>query len=280
MVFSVLQFILLICNCQSKNDKNEMVNLDSCTLYTKVKGTGIPTVIIENGLCCGTDLYEGLFDSVSKITQVLSYDHPGIGKSPKNKNPRTLKNYNAELKSLLEYKKIPPPYILVGHSMGGFIIRYFAFQYPDETVGLVFIDAPHEDWFTYIRSQHTPEELEFFNTFFNPGRMKNGGGCYGELSHYIIMCDSIRGKKIPSQIPVRMYTGTLLGEWAKKFGYNEADMAEWAKMQHYILEGVEDARQYADNDATHMYHLEKPDTVLNGIRDIIEKYRNRKCNHK
>jgi pimeloyl-ACP methyl ester carboxylesterase len=157
--------------------------------------------------------------------------------------------------------------------MGGFQIRYFAHLYPDEVAGLVFIDAPHEDWFSYIRSRHTSEELTYFNNFFDPSKRNLKGGDSAELSFYTAMCDSIKGKNIPSQIPVRMYTGTAVSDWAQQFGYDEKDMHVWAAMQKSILDGVVDAQQCADNDAAHYFHMDKPLVVLDGIRYLIKKSR-------
>jgi pimeloyl-ACP methyl ester carboxylesterase len=61
--------------------------------------------------------------------------------------PRTAGRIASELHALLQAAAISPPYLLVGHSFGGFVIRIFASRYPAETAGLVLIDPAHpEHW--------------------------------------------------------------------------------------------------------------------------------------
>ncbi len=275
LFFTVMISVLFFTCHHSRTspDGGEYIKFKGYKLYVKDCGTGNPAVIIENGLTCNTMLYDSLFREISKYTRVLSYDHIGIGRSTYNGKPRTIDNFTCELKALLEVKHIAPPYILVGHSMGGFLIRYFAHLYPDQVAGLVFIDAPHEDWFAYIRSHHTPEELQFFNNFFDPEKRKMKKPAKAELSCYSSLCDSIRGKMIPEQIPVRMYTGKKHGKWATTFGYTPDDLNVWAQMQGSILDGVNDARQYIDSSASHMFHKDKQELVSSGIQELILKHR-------
>jgi pimeloyl-ACP methyl ester carboxylesterase len=273
IVLTVLPVVLLSCRFRSLLDEGRMVKFDGYKLYVKDRGTGVPTVIIENGLSFNTELYDTLYHEISKQTRVLSYDHAGIGRSTYNGKLRTVDNFTHELTALLKYKKISPPYILVGHSMGGFLIRYFAHLHPDEVAGLVFIEAPHEDWFAYIRSRHTPEELQYFNDFFDPSKRKMTKGGLAELSYYSNICDSIRGKKISLHIPVKMYTGTKESKWAKTFGYDREDLIVWAKMQGGILDGLDDAQQYVDSNSSHIFHRDNLPLVMSGIQDLIQKCR-------
>jgi pimeloyl-ACP methyl ester carboxylesterase len=58
-----------------------------------------------------------------------------------------------ELHTLLENGEIPPPYVLVGHSFGGWNARLFANRYPEEVVAIVLVDAAHEEQFSRLPSQ-------------------------------------------------------------------------------------------------------------------------------
>jgi hypothetical protein len=253
-----------------------MIPFGDYELYVKDFGVGEPTVIIEQGLNCKTYAYHDLAERLSKITRVISYDHAGIGQSTPNSNPRTLPYYVKELKALIEYKHLKPPYILVGHSLGGHIIRYYAYLYPDEVAGLVLVDHPHEDWFQYIRTHLPKKNLEKFNNFWNPQTSDYNGVGLMELSEYESNCDSIRGKKIPSNIPVRMYTGTKWGGWAKYFGYRKEDMKVWAELQSSLLIGVKDAKQVISSRADHLFYISNPRKVVSGVKDLIELYRKNK----
>jgi pimeloyl-ACP methyl ester carboxylesterase len=71
---------------------------------------------------------------------VASYDRGGLGWSERCRRPRTLEQITRELESLLRAAEIGPPYVLVGHSFGGLVIRAFAHERPDQVAGLVFVD--------------------------------------------------------------------------------------------------------------------------------------------
>jgi formylglycine-generating enzyme required for sulfatase activity/alpha-beta hydrolase superfamily lysophospholipase len=83
--------------------------------------------------------------SLSRFAQVCSYDRAGFAWSDLGPTPRTMKQEADELHQLLRKAKIEPPYVLVGHSLGGLIARVYADQYPDEVAGAVLVDSTHED---------------------------------------------------------------------------------------------------------------------------------------
>ena len=77
----------------------------------------------------------------------MSYDRAGIGWSDPRQDDLTAPGAVADLRVALNAQRINGPYVLVGHSSGGFLIRAFANTYPDDTAGLVLVDASHEDLF-------------------------------------------------------------------------------------------------------------------------------------
>jgi pimeloyl-ACP methyl ester carboxylesterase len=84
---------------------------------------------------------------VARVTRVCSYDRAGFGWSEAGRPPRTARRISDELHVLLERARIPPPYILVGHSYGGVVMRVFAHDFRPEVAGVVFVDPAHpEDW--------------------------------------------------------------------------------------------------------------------------------------
>jgi pimeloyl-ACP methyl ester carboxylesterase len=104
-----------------------------------------PAVILESGLgvpALGWALVE---PGVSRLTRVCSYDRAGYGWSAPGPDPRTADEIVRELHSALGHAGIPPPYVLVGHSFGGMLVRVFAARYPGEVAGMVLVDASHEE---------------------------------------------------------------------------------------------------------------------------------------
>lgn len=108
-------------------------------------GTGSPTVILDTGLGVPAVGWNFVQPQVAKFTRVCSYDRAGYGWSTPGPMPRTSAEIVKELHALLAAAGEKPPYILVGHSFAGFNVRVFNGAYPGEVVGMVLVDASHED---------------------------------------------------------------------------------------------------------------------------------------
>jgi len=86
---------------------------------------------------------------VSRLTRACSYDRAGFGWSDAGPMPRTAGRVADELRALLNRGGVAPPFVLVGHSFGGLVMRVFAARYRSDVSGLVLVDPAHpEDWVT------------------------------------------------------------------------------------------------------------------------------------
>lgn len=110
------------------------------------EGVG-PTVVLESGIASTSLAWVGIQRLLRNEARVIAYDRAGLGWSDRPGNPRTLHNIVEELHTVLEHSGAPKPYVLMGHSFGGLIVRSFAVRYPDECAGLVLVDAVNtRDW--------------------------------------------------------------------------------------------------------------------------------------
>ena len=110
-------------------------------------GEGAPSVVLESALGGSSISWSLVQPRIARVTRVCSYDRAGFGWSDGGPMPRTARRIAAELNTLLETAEVPPPYLLVGHSFGGIVVRVFARDYRDKVAGLVFVDPAHpEDW--------------------------------------------------------------------------------------------------------------------------------------
>lgn len=118
------------------------------SLYLVEQGTaGGVAVIFESGIGATHLNWLPIQNSVSAFAQTASYDRAGLGWSGPATTPRTPSNVAMELHSLLKNAGIEAPYVLVGHSFGGFVMRRFASEYPDEVAGVVLVDPMRcEEW--------------------------------------------------------------------------------------------------------------------------------------
>ena len=123
-------------------------------MYLACRGTGSPTVVLVGGLKASAEDWSiaqksksAVFPEVSKFSRVCSYDRPGtpVGEKPSRSDPvpqpTTAKDAVADLHALLSAAGEARPYVLVGHSYGGLVVRLYARSYPKEISGLVLVDA-------------------------------------------------------------------------------------------------------------------------------------------
>jgi pimeloyl-ACP methyl ester carboxylesterase len=118
-----------------------------CKLYLLEKGSGGPTVLFEAGIAATNLNWFHIQEIVSRFTGTASYDRSGLGWSSPCRTARTPGNIAVELHELLQSAEIKPPYILVGHSFGGLVMRRYALLYPEDVQGIVLIDPMRcEEW--------------------------------------------------------------------------------------------------------------------------------------
>jgi pimeloyl-ACP methyl ester carboxylesterase len=132
----------------------QMVDVGGYNLHLYCQGTVVPTVVMDAG-AGSTGLYWSLVQSeIAKSVRTCVYDRAGYGWSEKSSQPRSIATIVNELHSLLSNANIPAPYVLVGHSIGGVIVRQYTQSYPQDVVGMVLVDSAQEKQF-----QRFPEEI-------------------------------------------------------------------------------------------------------------------------
>lgn len=100
----------------------------------------VPPVILEAGISASSVSWRLVQERLAPTTRVASYDRAGYGWSPAKPAPRTLDNLVAELHEWLSASGIPGPFVLVGHSFGGLILRHYAARHREQIAGLVLVD--------------------------------------------------------------------------------------------------------------------------------------------
>jgi pimeloyl-ACP methyl ester carboxylesterase len=114
-----------------------------------IAGSGSPTVVFDTGGEGSLELWGRVPSEVSQFARTISYDRAGNGLSDKSRTPRDARHIAIELHTALQNAKLAPPYILVGHSVGGPYVRVFAGMYPGEVAGLVLVDPSQEETFEW-----------------------------------------------------------------------------------------------------------------------------------
>jgi pimeloyl-ACP methyl ester carboxylesterase len=167
-----------------------LVDVGGHRLHVQVAGTakpGVPTVVFESGLGSALAAWYGIHLTIADSVRTIAYERAGIGASEPAGGARSFTDMVAELHTLLDKVGAPPPYVLVGHSLGGPLINLFAATFPREVAGLVYIDP----------ADFMQPEGNISALWEKVGGTKNG-------------LDSIR--KISAQLMTRAGAG-VLAEW-------------------------------------------------------------------
>jgi pimeloyl-ACP methyl ester carboxylesterase len=116
-------------------------------LYSVEKGCGAPAVVFESGFAATSLNWMGVQDAVAEVAQTVAYDRGGLGWSAGASSARTPGKIAEELRAMLRELEVEPPYLLVGHSFGGLVMRRYALDYPEEVAGVVLVDPMRtEEW--------------------------------------------------------------------------------------------------------------------------------------
>ena len=110
--------------------------------YT-VSGAGRPAIVLLNGAGVTLDGWRGLFPAIERMGTVFAFNRFGLKGSDAPRLPQTGAVVLASLRELLAYAGVSPPYVLVGHSLGGLYANLFARLYPQEVAAVLFVEATH-----------------------------------------------------------------------------------------------------------------------------------------
>jgi pimeloyl-ACP methyl ester carboxylesterase len=163
-----------------------------------------------------------------------------------------------ELRAELDRRNIRPPYVLVGHSLGGLYMQYFARNYPEEVTGLLLVDSTHWDQQLVIDAQANQQytgqrEVTLFMPWIMRRELKDSGQA-GEEVH-------------SSPPPADIRTIVLSSTVAPKRGTAESQARE-AQLQDEIAADFPGARHVFVTGAGHYIQRDRPDVVINAAREL------------
>jgi pimeloyl-ACP methyl ester carboxylesterase len=121
------------------------IDVGGRSLNIHCAGEGSPTVVFESGRTSPGYIWMQSQRSVSQFTRACWHDRAGLGWSDPGPDPSWGDAAAVDLHTLLANAGVPPPYVMVGASFGGYVIRLFHHAYPGEVAGMVFADTALED---------------------------------------------------------------------------------------------------------------------------------------
>ena len=287
------------------------VDIGGRSLNIFCSGEGGPAVVFESGL--GLSGYSWIFvqREVAKFTRACWYDRAGYAWSDPGPYPRDSVAVSHDLHRLLQAAGVPGPYVLVGHSLGGFHIRVYNRLYPTEVAGAVLVDTSYE-YETNAIPTHTVTDLPsvvfhfgvwaaeivyrvgLARLFSEPPNMQ--GIPKGFTPQDWIAAHAFQerrlaetAKEIYVQCKEEAMAAGGFGDWPlivltaalpSKVGTSPveerkylAEQSIWVEIQANLARLSTKGRQVVVHDARHTIHYDRPDVVIRAVREVVEEVR-------
>jgi pimeloyl-ACP methyl ester carboxylesterase len=271
----------------------------SLYMHIDCAGEGWPAVILDSGLGDSYISWRKVQPPIAKFVRVCSYDRAGIGFSDSSPRPRTSRTIAEELHMLLSNAGVSPPYILVGHSMGGYDVRVFTSLYRNEVAGVVLVDASHPDQ----ERRFPPEikdmqgtwlrEAEFLELTMPFGIPRLLGWCEEDPASRAAECSFANAREGVAEMKAMPQSATEAAA-AGSFGdlplvvlshdpdkpstELPADLAgptnqAWEKMQEELAHLSTRGAQTIVKDSAHYIQIDQPDVVVEAIHNVVNQTR-------
>lgn len=229
-------------------------------------GSGSPAVIMDSGLTFTRSTWDLVTPEVAKFTRVCVYDRAGLGDSdPAPTTPRTSQLAVNDLHVILSNAGVSPPYILVGHSIGGLNVRLFARENPDEVVGMVLVDSSHEDEYAEYAALMSPKDRE---TYLN-----HEGGNNFEKFDLLTSAQQVRSAGPLPDIPLIVLTHGHIDPDAASSPNAAKDEQIWRKLQEDLAQRVPHGVDIIAQNSGHFIQKDQPDLVINSIHKVFDEVR-------
>ena len=286
-----------------------LVDIGGRRLHIQTQGEGSPTVVISAAGAAAPLDWTNVLPAVAEFANVCVYDRAGSGWSDPDGGPRTSRHIGKELRRLLETAGIPGPYVLVGHSIGGIHMRTYTGMFPDDVVGLVFVDSSHEEQVERLPAAN-PISLEgqirilkivsaiapfggvrllgalglaaqILNfEFLQPELRENArailywsnlGDLASELGAIPETMEQVREAARPlGDMPLAVLTaGSADNPAFQREGVREV----WLELQDELAALSTNSKHVVAEKSTHYIHEDEPEIVIDAIRWVVEEVR-------
>jgi len=242
--------------------KGQRFDIGRRELYLDCRGQGEPTVVLEAGSGSDSSTWSAVLDSLAETTRTCAYDRAGRGRSDPIER-HTLSHAAAELRALLATAGEAPPFVVVGHSLGGAFARVFASENRDEVVGLVMVDTfdpdLQEDWIHPLLGPLRPEYEATLDAL--RATVETVDSLDWPASEEQLRASSVNGLPIEFLVAPR-YEPRLSEE------VNAGIEAAWEDAVQSLSPGLV-SRTIAWG-AGHIIQVDRPDLVIEAVRRMVD----------
>jgi pimeloyl-ACP methyl ester carboxylesterase len=233
------------------------LDLGGRKLHVVRSGHGSPAVILEAGAGCWSEIWRSVQESAGEFTATYSYDRAGHGQSEPN-DPWSLESWVADLEAWLLAGQVPPPYLLVGHSLGGHVVRAFAARHPADVTGVILVDARHEDLFPVLPPSFRVRLAELVP---------------GDAEQAVAADALIRSLPDLGDLPLTVITHGRADWIPDVFGLDQSDLDQaercWQRYQADLVTKSSRPKFSVATTSGHLIPVEQADLVTSEIRAML-----------
>lgn len=263
----IVLILLTLGSCESEPNYH-FTEIKGKQQHVLTWGKGEPVVVFLSG--GGSDLedFKLVQEKISKITKTVSYDKAGIGKSAITDMPRTLENVSEELKELLTKEGVNNvPMIFVGHSMGGYVARYYLHRYPENLTGLILIDPRSE----FLEEEHRKDQTEKENMIEDSTLAAQikliPKGFQMEVKAYPLHDSLLKTFTIETDIPITLLESNKVDE---DDIYQKRLIDIQKRLYRDFQKKVPQTKIVSTSKSGHFIQIEEPELVIKSIQEMIE----------
>ena len=268
--------------------RGELIDVGGHALYMQCEGQGPPVVVLDAGLGGASSDWRKVQPELAKSNRTCIYDRAGYGRSDSGPPPRSSGRIAAELRTLLLLADLPPPYLMVGHSFGGFNVRMFAGLFPDVTAGIVLIDSPHEAQANALFEQGMLKFLDptgRLRSFWSPDllsslppetaaiaemlgtRTKTLYTVLAEAAAFDASGQELQATPLSPDIPVgvlmhgrRVFPEGLVGDQLER---------DWLRANRELVAAQRDGYFAVAAESGHLIHAEQPELIVETVGKVL-----------
>ncbi|HEU5295544.1 MAG TPA: alpha/beta hydrolase [Burkholderiaceae bacterium] len=260
------------------NETTRAIDVGGRRLVLTTSGDGAPTVVLETGLGAESDEWAAVQRAIAPVARVCRYDRAGRGASDPAARPRSAADLVADLHTLLQGADLPPPYLLVGHSFGGLLMRLFADRHRSLVAGLMLVDAMHEDQFGVFGPAFPPpqpgepaalaEVREFWTRGWRDSRSTPEG------LDLVASCAQARAIGSLGDLPLHVLSaGTFVNQPLVPDGLRPRLQSMWDGLQQRLAGLSARSMRSAITGCGHFLQREAPQQVAAAIAAMVQRVR-------
>ena len=280
-----------------RHPPGRLVDIGGYRLHLYCLGQGSPTVVFDSGIGGFSLEWATVQSALAGTTRACTYDRAGYGWSDRSPYPRTTRVMVSELHRLLRAAHEQGPYLLVGHSFGGYNVRYYANAYPDEVAGMVLVDASHPQQFSAFPKRPQPRHVaipESDRSYTVHVLRPEYPGAYPaavrqlafllmlrrhsaeiqlqELNHFQESAQQVlaQANRFPDIPLIVLSRGKRV--WPHS-AYGNAMEQVWTSLQHDLLRLSGRSEQVIARHSGHAIHLDQPQLVISSIQQDLQEAR-------